>query len=98
MSEQETTGFMSAEELAAVQHLHTRAPYAITGISRGMFSVARHYGGMKFQGASYTYVPEHDECVRDDVLRSVLKMRKKAAPRKESTAAVAPDLFEETQG
>jgi len=73
----ERTGYLTAEEVAAAQSLHKRAPYAITGISTSMFSVARHYGGMTFQGCGYTYMPEHDECVRDDVLQLATKMRRK---------------------
>jgi hypothetical protein len=73
----ERTGYLTEAEIAAVQHLHKRAPYAICGVSHGMFSVARHYGGMTFNRCRYTYIPEHDECVRADVLRLVKKMRKK---------------------
>lgn len=72
--------FLTDDELNAVQHLHRRAPYAITGISQGFFSIARHYGGMKYQDCSYTYVSGADECVRDDVFKLVMKMRRK--PRK----------------
>jgi hypothetical protein len=72
----ERTGFLSAAEVAAAQVLHKRAPYAITGISCGMFSIARHYGGMTYQGCGYTYIPEHDECIRNDVLKLVVSLRK----------------------
>jgi len=72
----ERTSYLTAAEVLAAQVLHQRAPYALTSVSRGFFSIARHYGGMTFQGCSYTYMPEHDECVRDDVLRLVTKMRR----------------------
>lgn len=74
----ERTGFLSAEEVAAAHTLHTKTPYAICGVSQGFFSVARHYGGMTYQGEHYTYFPEHDELVRDDVLKLATKMRKEA--------------------
>lgn len=77
--------FMVDDELNAVQHLHRRAPYAITGISQGFFSIARHYGGMKCWGCRYTYVPGADECVRDDVMKAVLKMRRKTRKAQEQT-------------
>lgn len=70
----ERTGYLSAEELAAVQVLHKRAPYSVTGISSSIFSLARH-DGMMFQGCHYSYIPAHDECVRDDVLTFVMKLR-----------------------
>jgi hypothetical protein len=81
------SAYLTDAELAAVQHLHRSSPYTITGISYGIFSIARHYGGMKCQGDNYVYMPESDECVRTDVVRAVEKMRradrKKAAPQPE---------------
>jgi hypothetical protein len=75
----EKTGYLTEQEVAAIQTLHRDVPYAIEGISRGMFSIARHSGGMTYQGFRYVYVPKHDECVRADVHMRVEKMRKKAA-------------------
>ena len=69
--------YLTADELAAIQHMDRSTPYAITGIGTGMFPIARHYGGMKYQGASYIYLPVHDECIRRDVYKAVEKMRKK---------------------
>jgi hypothetical protein len=43
-----------------------------------MFSVARHYGGAKYNGSQYTYIPGEDELIRDDVLKFVTKLRKEA--------------------
>ena len=70
--------YLTDEELAAAQKLHQRNPYVITGISHGMFSIARHFGGMEYQGESYLYRPESDECVRADVMKFVEKMRRAA--------------------
>ncbi len=78
-SEQEgnsVRAYLSPAEVKAVQVLHKHAPYSIDGISQSMFSVARHYGGMTYQGCHYTYVQPHDECVRDDVLKLVARLRK----------------------
>lgn len=74
----ERTGWLDEAETLAIQVLDASAPYAIAGISQGMCSVARHYGGMTFQGARYIYFPEHDECVRADVVAMVKKMRRAA--------------------
>lgn len=82
----ECTSYLTADEVQAAQTLHQRAPYALCNVSRGFFSIARHYGGLTFQGCHYTYMPGHDECVRDDVLRLVMNLRKKNA----SKAAAAP--------
>ena len=84
-------GWLAAYEVQAAQALHKRAPYSVTGIRSGMFSIARHYGGMTFQGCAYTYMgAAHDECVRDDVLWLVTKMRK--AEAKAATKAVGAQL------
>lgn len=83
----ERTSYLTAEEVQAAQALHQQAPYALCNVSQGFFSIARHYGGLTFQGCHYTYMPGHDECVRDDVLRLVSKMRKKAPSKKEAPAA-----------
>lgn len=76
----ERTSYLTEVEVMAAQALHTRAPYAVCNVSSSIFSIARHYGGMTLQGCHYTYIDGHDECVRDDVLKLVKKMRKKAKP------------------
>jgi hypothetical protein len=87
----ECTSYLTESEVRAAQALHRRAPYALTNVSQGFFSIARHYGGMTFQGCRYTYMPDHDECVRDDVLQLVTRLRKlqarKAAPQQIQQAA-----------
>ena len=84
--ERERTSYLTADEVQAVQTLHKRAPFALCNVSMGFFSIARHYGGCTFQGCHYTYMPGHDDCVRDDVLRLVTKLRKKAASKKVAPA------------
>ena len=71
--------------LAIASSLHTNTPYAIRGVSRGMFSVARLYGRAKYNGASYTYIPETDELVRDDVVKAVQRAERKRKPSTEAT-------------
>ena len=82
----ERTSYLTAEEVQAAQTLHKRAPYALCNVSHGYFSIARHYGGLTLQGCYYTYMPGHDECVRDDVLRLVAKLRKRQASKKTAPA------------
>lgn len=84
--ERERTSYLTADEVQAAQTLHQRAPYALCNVSMSYFSIARHYGGLTFRGCHYTYMPGHDECVRDDVLRLVTKLRKKPASKKEAPA------------
>jgi hypothetical protein len=84
--ERERTSYLTEDEVQAAQTLHKRAPFALCNVSMGFFSIARHYGGLTFQGCHYTYMPGHDECVRDDVLRMVTKLRKKPAGKKTEPA------------
>ena len=57
--------------------LHKRTPYGIVDVSRSQFSIARHYGGIKYNGDEYVYFPETDELIRDDVLRWQKKQNRK---------------------
>ena len=88
--------YLTDDEVRAAQVLHKRAPYLITNVSNSFFSIARYYGGMTLQGCSYTYMPSHDECVRDDVLALVTKVRKKKAEETISPAVQLP-LIDEAQ-
>lgn len=85
--DRERTSYLTADEVQAAQKLHKRAPYALCSVSQGFFSIARHFGGLTFQGCSYTYMPGDDECVRDDVLQLVKKLRKTSASRKDAPVA-----------
>ena len=57
--------------------LSIATPYAIQGVMNTQLSIARHYGGIIYQGVSYTYFPDGDELIRDDVLQWITKRRKK---------------------
>lgn len=48
--------------------LHRRTPYGITNVRETQFSIARFYGAITFNGEHYTYFPDSDELIRDDVL------------------------------
>jgi hypothetical protein len=58
--------------------LHRKTPYGIQGVSSGMFSVARHYGGIQYKGDHYIYLQHSDELIRDDVYRFVRKHQQQA--------------------
>jgi hypothetical protein len=91
----ERTNYLTAEEVqAASEKLHKRAPYALCNVSHGFFSLARHYGGLWFQNCHYTYIPVADECVRDDVLKLVTKMRKRSKKAHASAQAAVQDVME----
>ena len=49
------------------------APEEIHNVSHTQLSVARHYGGCKYQGVSYHYDPERDALVRMDVWLARIK-------------------------
>lgn len=44
-----------------------KAPEEIHGISNSQFSVARHFGGCRYAGASYHYCAADDALIRMDV-------------------------------
>lgn len=69
---------LTQDELAALQGtiLPRDTPFIIQGVSSTQLSVARHYGGCKFQGREYKYIPPTDELIRDDVIKWLLKYRK----------------------
>jgi hypothetical protein len=50
-------------------------PERIYNVSKSQLSIARHYGGIKFNGAYYTYFPEEDMLVREDVLKKDKKQQ-----------------------
>lgn len=70
--------FTMKSELVGIEscNLHRRTPYGMTNVSMTQFSIARHYGGCKFQGDSYTYIPTTDELIRDDVLKWKRKQKR----------------------
>lgn len=71
-------GHMTAEEIDALQatKLDRATPFVICGVSCSQLSIARFYGGCKFQGRNYTYIPTTDELLRDDVVKWLAKHRK----------------------
>lgn len=48
--------------------LHRRTPFGITNVTQTQFSIARFYGAPELNGEPYTYLPDTDELIRDDVL------------------------------
>ena len=85
--------YLSPDELLLIQRLPQDAPYAISGVSYTIFSLARHYGGIKFKGRDYEYMPATDELVREDVVRYVTKLRKLQAKAKQVEAPKNNELF-----
>lgn len=56
-------------------------PERIYNVSHTQFSVARHFGGCTFNGASYHYDAENDVLVRMDVWKALLANDKAEAKR-----------------
>jgi len=46
-------------------------------VSQTQMSIARHYGGMKVNGQAYIYDPTTDTLVRQDVVKSEAKAKKR---------------------
>ena len=53
-----------------------KAPVRIYNVSHTQLSIARHFGGIKFNGHCYTYFPADDTLVRDDILEYEGKLEK----------------------
>ena len=70
--------FLTKKEIAALQDsgLDRGTPFLIEDVQIGYFSIARHYGGVRYSNATYTYLPLTDELIRDDVLKWVKNYRK----------------------
>lgn len=89
---------ITSQELLALQlsALPRDAPYAISGVSSGFFSVARYSGGAVVNGQRYVYVEPTDELIRADVVKWLAKMRKavNARPGALAPKAAPADLFE----
>ena len=58
--------------------LHRKTPYGMTSVRMTQFSIARFYGGIKYNGDSYTYLPHTEELIRDDVLKWQKKQKRAA--------------------
>ena len=79
-SETERQGAVTRSALLGVGEcgLHRRTPYGMTNVSTTQLSIARHYGGIKYNDESYTYLPKTDELIRDDVLKWKRKQERAA--------------------
>ena len=73
------TSFLTDSEFEALQtsNLPRKTPFAIQGVMNTQLSIARFYGVIRYNGDGYTYMPDGDELIRDDVLKFVTKLRKK---------------------
>jgi hypothetical protein len=50
-----------------------KSPEKIYGVSQSQFSIARHYGGVMFNGKFYIYDPKEDSLTREDILKKEKK-------------------------
>lgn len=71
--------YLTESDIAALQvsKLPRKTPFAISGVMNTQLSIARFYGGINYNGEGYTYMPDGDELIRNDVLAFVTKLRKK---------------------
>lgn len=79
--------YLTEAELELIKTLPTGAPYVIRHASQTQFSIARHYGGCRFNGHEYTYVPTTDELIRLDFFKLVTKQRRKDAIARNANSA-----------
>jgi hypothetical protein len=86
--------FLTPDEIDGLMLTHSGQQIAWTGVSHTQLSIARHYGGIVFNGQHYTYMPATDELIRDDVLKLVMKARVAAAKAaKQAAKAAQQDLI-----
>lgn len=86
---------MTEQEIEALQatKLDRETPFVICGVSRSQLSIARFYGGCKFQGRNYSYIPTTDELLRDDVVKWLAKHRKAQRKVGAGNTAMQDDLL-----
>ncbi len=90
------TSHITDEELAALHAstLPRDSAFVIQGVSGSMFSVARYYMGMRWNGYYYSYVPPTDELIRADVVKWLGKYRQsKAKKAKQANAEKQKELL-----
>lgn len=88
-------GYMTAEEIDSLQEtkLDRATPFVICEVSRSQLSIARFYGGCKFQGRNYSYIPTTDELLRDDVVKWLAKHRKAQRKVGGDSTSIQADLL-----
>lgn len=69
------------------------APEEIHGVSMSQFSIARHYGGIQYNGQHYIYDPREDKLIRWDIFNARAKAAKEAAKAKPKPDAEQQGLF-----
>ena len=67
--------------------LDRKTPFGMSNVSKTQLSIARYFGGITYNGASYVYNPITDELIRGDVLKW-----KRQQERKTNTKQDQPKL------
>jgi hypothetical protein len=81
MTDAHNSSFITLDEwlvLSLDEKLDQKA-MAYQGVSYTQLSIALRYGGATVNNKHYTYFPETDELIREDVLNAVAKLRKQKA-------------------
>jgi len=60
------------------------APEEIHNVSMGYFSIARYYGGCKFNGHDYVYDATRDVLIRGDIFKARHKPKRKPRTKPDS--------------
>lgn len=81
------------------QPVKQNQPERFYRVSCGQFSIVRHYGKIKYNGATYVWEPEKDSIVREDVLEREKKAmsEQKRAELRASEAAREKAKWTEVQ-
>lgn len=81
--------FFTDDEIARLRVTHAGEVIAYAGVSHTQLSIARHRGGAQLPSGPFTYIPETDELIRDDVLQAVMRDRRTQAREAKRTDAAA---------
>jgi len=61
-------------------------------VSMTQLSLARYSGAITVDGKRYTYMPETDELIRDDVLKAIKRHKRKARKALDEVAQIDQQL------
>jgi hypothetical protein len=73
------------------------APERIHNVSHSQFSIARYYGGIKFNGYTYIYNADDDTLTRKDIAKAAEKERKAIAAAERKKWQAMRDEFASKQ-
>jgi hypothetical protein len=75
-----TLAELQEHRAALIEKFGSRETVAHANVSMTQLSIARHYGGINFNGKHFIYNPADDSLIREDVAKWIVKQRKEPKP------------------